>query len=399
MGGSTNITIAAALHNLSANKNSQQWAHGVWEVHEARTQLQQSFTPAERHTAVCMAPRGNTIFSAGDPTTIVEDLPATIEEEALPELHESIAAPKGIRVIATKLRKLTEWRHFFYLHQRTPVRDQLKLLTHAGHGSVTFLQSDIPLGQRVLAETIRTIIMCITGAKSLGRHNLTTLHHCSECGVQAGHEESLERHVVRCPNGGMRLLFHAGLVGVIKVILREAGVPDPFFVLEARGLRVVDRSRHGDVVALDFFADDRHLVIDVAMTTRSKNTMPEKVATVPGYAAKQVEDNKFLADMTSRQPISAIHGGPHILVPFAIEDGGRMGAQAQALMRALATSALAKGRTPPFAKGVEDMTHPMLVSLWIRRWQQRISSWMHLAISHHDVRLLCPTLADQHGNL
>jgi len=150
--------------------------------------------------------------------------------------------------------------------------------------------------------------------------------------------------VVSCPNGGMRHLFHAYLVGVIKVILREARVPDAYVVLEARGLRVAGRSRLGDVVALDFFADGRHLVIDVVMTRVYRNTILEKVATVPGYAAKKAEDMKFLADRTSRQPISAIHGGPHILAPFAIEDGGRLGAHAQALMLALASSAPATPR-------------------------------------------------------
>ena len=75
---------------------------------------------------------------------------------------------------------------------------------------------------------------------------------------------------------------------------------------------------------------------------------------------------KFLADMISRQPISVINGGPHILVPFAIENGGRLGAHVQALLRALATSTLTKGRSPPFAKGTEKRTHNMLVSLWVR---------------------------------
>ena len=93
------------------------------------------------------------------------------------------------------------------------------------------------------------------------------------------------------------------------------------------------------------------------MTTVYKNTVLEKVATVPGFAAKQGEDGKFLADRTSSQPISAVHGGPHILVLFAIEDGGRLGAHAQALLRSLASAALAKGRTPPFARGVERFTH------------------------------------------
>jgi hypothetical protein len=68
--------------------------------------LQQSFTPIERHTTDCLAPRGSTIFSAEDPTTAIHDLPATIEEEVLPGLYEFIATPKGIKFIAAKMRKL-----------------------------------------------------------------------------------------------------------------------------------------------------------------------------------------------------------------------------------------------------------------------------------------------------
>ncbi len=99
--------------------------------------------------------------------------------------------------------------------------------------------------------------------------------------------------MVRCSNGGRRHLFHAWLVGVIKIILREAGVPDAALVSEARGLRAAYRSRPRDVVALDFFADGRHLVIDAVMTTVYMNIVREKAATVPGYAAKQAEDRKF----------------------------------------------------------------------------------------------------------
>jgi hypothetical protein len=148
-----------------------------------------------------------------------------------------------------------------------------------------------------------------------------------------------------------------------------------------------------------FFADGRHIVIEAVMTTVYRNTVLEKVVTVPGYAAKQAEDRKFLADKTSSQPIYAVNGGPHILVPFAIEDGGRLGAHAQALLRSPATATLTKGRTSPFANGVELMTHNMLVSLWVRRWQQRLSSWLNLAISRHAMRLLFPDVASQRGHL
>ena len=295
---------------------------------------------------------------------------------------------------------MRDWRNFFTLHSRTPTRDQPKLLTHAGHGSVTLLQSDTPLGHHASAEIARTTNRRITGAQSLGRLRPTAMRHCPQCGVQAGEEESLEHHVVRCPNGGIRHLFHAGLIGIIKSILPEAGVPDAAVVTEARGLRAADRSRPGDVLALDFFADDRHLVIDAVMTTVVyKSAVMEKVSTVPGFAAEQAKDTKFLADKTSTQPIFGLYGGPHILVPFAIEDGGRLGAHAHALLRSLATTALAKGRTPTFARGVEKLTHNMQISLWVRRWQQRMFAWVHMAISRHVVRLLCPIEASQHNHL
>ena len=81
----------------------------------------------------------------------------------------------------------------------------------------------------------------------------------------------MEHHAVRCPNGGMRHLLHSGLVGVIKSCLRDAGVPNASIALEARGLRGADRSKPGDAVELNFFADGRHLAIDAVVTTVYKN--------------------------------------------------------------------------------------------------------------------------------
>jgi hypothetical protein len=52
---------------------------------------------------------------------------------------------------------------------------------------------------------------------------------------------------------------------------------------------------------------------------------------------------------TSTQAVAAIHGAPHVLVPFAIEDGSRLGARALALLEALAILAREKGMRLPFA--------------------------------------------------
>jgi hypothetical protein len=69
-----------------------------------------------------------------------------------------------------------------------------------------------------------------------------------------------------------------------------------------------------------------------------------------------VENRKFLREKTSRQPIAAPHCGRHVLVPFAIEDSGRLGAHTQTLLKALTGATLAKGRTPPSDKKIKGRT-------------------------------------------
>jgi len=108
---------------------------------------------------------------------------------------------------------------------------------------------------------------------------------------------------------------------------------------------------------------------------------------------KQGENRRLLADRCSSEPIAAIHGGPHVLVLFAIEDGIRLGANARVLLTALATVALEKGRRPPFAHHAHAFSIPTLASLWVRRWQRRMSIWLHLAISKHVIRIMCLDLA------
>jgi hypothetical protein len=138
--------------------------------------------------------------------------------------------------------------------------------------------------------------------------------------------------------------MHAGLVGVIRFILKDVWIPDMAIITKARGLRRANATRLGDVVVLDFLAEGKHFVIDVVVATVYRNIVLQKVASISGYTAKKYEARKFLANKNSTELIVAIHGGPHVLVPFAVGDDGRLGAHAQSLLRALATVALEKGR-------------------------------------------------------
>ena len=79
-----------------------------------------------------------------------------------------------------------------------------------------------------------------------------------------------------------------------------------------------------------------------------------------------------------------------MFVPFAMEDGGRLGAHAQALLKLLAEYAVAKGRLPPRSPHSALPIPPVAVSLWVRKWQQRLSAWMHLTLSRQVLRYLAP---------
>jgi len=104
--------------------------------------------------------------------------------------------------------------------------------------------------------------MRIIGAPCMGRYRMSSRTNCPQCGLATGTRESLERHCVRCPNGGMRQMVYAGLIGVLRSILRGVGIPNMAVVTKARGLRTVGATKHGDVIARDFFAEGKHLVID-----------------------------------------------------------------------------------------------------------------------------------------
>ena len=200
--------------------------------------------------------------------------------------------------------------------------------------------------------------------------------------------------MARCPNGGARHLMHHGLIKTLHGIVEEAGVPKASIMEEARELRQDDRTRPGDLVVLDFADGGRHLIIDGVVTTVYKNTILPRVASIPGFAGKQVEDKKFKADADSSHLVSISHGGRHRFVPFAMEDLGRIGAHGQATLRMLAEYVVAKGKGPPMSARAAPLKPFEAVAMWVRRWQQKLFVWLHLTISRQVLRYLAPSIAD-----
>ena len=186
------------------------------------------------------------------------------------------------------------------------------------------------------------------------------------------------------------IYMHAGLVALIVIILLlMAGVPKCSIVLEKKGLRPGNRTRPGDIVALNFYGLlGRHLVIDVVLCTVYRNVTLAQTCSIPGYAAKMYYGRG--SEVLQRQEVftSGVQQvwGNHVFVPFAMEDGGTLGAHALALLKQLAEFAVSRGCfCSPDSRA--PLTAPMQVSLWMQRWQHRLSTWLHVTLSQQLLRM------------
>jgi hypothetical protein len=92
-----------------------------------------------------------------------------------------------------------------------------------------------------------------------------------------------------------------------------------------------------------------------------------RVAVIPEFAAKKVEDTKFKADQIFAQPVSAAHGGLHKFVPFAIEDGDMVGAHGQVVLRMPTEHTVAMEKLPHRPRNTASLSPPVAVSLWVRK--------------------------------
>ena len=86
-------------------------------------------------------------------------------------------------------------------------------------------------------------------------------------------------------------------------------------------------------------------------------------------------------------------GGIHWYPLLYMEDGGRIGARGQAALRMLAEYVVAKGKLPPLPMRDAPLLPLEAVAMWVRRWQQRLSVWLHLTLTRQVLRYLAPSVA------
>ena len=209
---------------------------------------------------------------------------------------------------------------------------------------------------------------------------------CKQCDHPAGSQESLERHSTRCANGGQRHYMHAGLVALIACN-HTADVWCSQELLEKKGLRPGNMTRPpGDIVVLNFYGLGRHLIIDVVLSTVYRSVTLAQTCFIPGYAAKSPRWLRIGSSTTTRSlpircPCACLlcdGGWGHI---------GYLGAHALALLKQLAEQfAVSRGSfCTPDSRA--PLTAPMQVSLWVQRWQHRLSTWLHAPLSQQLMRM------------
>ena len=169
------------------------------------------------------------------------------------------------------------------------------------------------------------------GLPGVSPHLHPDLTNCPTC-EQTGTVEDIIKHIPRCADSGSCHTAHRKLALALWDILREAGATKHDLCWELAGLRPGLADRPGDVIWKDFYGEGRHLVIDCCCTSVRREAV-ELHFDDPGFAVRAAEKLKFDNDAMSSRPVRT---DGHVLVPFVVEDGGRFGDHALALLWNLA---------------------------------------------------------------
>ena len=159
---------------------------------------------------------------------------------------------------------------------------------------------------------------------------------------------------------------------ILKEELKFAGVE---VRKETPGLVPNSNARPGDIYVPDFEGPGTHLCIDfVVASPFCDNNLRSSIVT-PGGLTRAAEDGKFQQDQARRATSAARGRGrgrqpDYTFVPFAIDTGGRLGAQACTLLTVLA-------KTLAERSGTAKDTPEDGLNFARTRWIQLLSGIVH----------------------
>jgi hypothetical protein len=173
-------------------------------------------------------------------------------------------------------------------------------------------------------------------------------------------------HFGRCSVAGNPQFIHKAIVTALKRILDSTGcVPKKHIVLEAPSLRD-DRSRPADILLEHLDGVSKHVALDVSVAgvfIYSQAMGPRR----PGAAAAKREHKKWSDDLAA--PQSIVRDKCFRLVPFVLEEGGRLGMHAWAFLQELDKARRAKFSHLPARHPQRQAQHHV--------WRQMLSGKLH----------------------
>ena len=354
------------------------WAVELRRTH-AEVEEQMQWSDEDRAHWVsffCMAPTQPGVEVAGQRRPARRETAGEDEEDEfrVPDLAELVQETHhGMqhelsRALARR-RTVQAWR------RRGPV-ERARMLSSGGMGGGAFL---VAAGAGIPDELFPIAARHYFGCPEPLADGLTA---CPECGVHMASVQ-VRDHVARCPymrrgggrdggqgTAGLLYHYHRVLVDLVARVLQEAGGTT---ILEMPGLLAGTFERPADVACISLDGSGQHLIVDVACVhvLASSQIDRGRASTEAGFAARHVESAK------RRQYQRRVEQAGHRFVPFVIEDGGRLGQQAAALLGEMATRRAARTARP------EDWGMPPAERRrrYLARWLEQFSVCLHAEVA------------------
>jgi len=338
------------------------WARALRDAHHATTAI--SLTQAELDLLNAAVPRSPRFATAGDAGSGILELRPRFQQPSFPPISSILSSSTGFKRLMAPASSLIRARQFLDLLESAPASERPRMLSSCGQGSLSFLHSDSSRVHNLPAEVYCSAVRTVLGAQTAGPAD--SLRACPSCSEEqdpeVNHPGAMEAHIPRCSKGPNRHITHSSLAATLHDVLRDAGAPERDVHMEVRAAED-DDSRPGDVALIQRDrTDGQLLLVDLSVTSIFRSAAHEPSAG-PGSLAASAESAKLSKYRLVQR---------HRVVPFVLEDGGRLGEHARALLIELAKLAARNGKCPK-----DPSTGQLRIAQLVDKWCQWFSVTLH----------------------
>ena len=342
---------AAALRvaeSLQEVPEEMAWGHSLREARRAITPLLR-LPPDDVETLRSAAPEGPPSIKCGirlnrsRPPGRVRGTPewcdayADIASLRVPSTTAmAFRRVKGLQSKLSRAKRAREYlAHLTSLKTAKNKRETARLLSTSG-GGVAFTVSDDPIAHAIDPDEYVTAVRNALGFPPDPANEITfrcAACHQSQSAVSTRSndpEMAMADHLPRCPAHANATAMHDVVRRCLaRLIATETTVRPRDIVTEKTNLVRDTRLRPSDILIYDFNGRNKHLLIDVGVSSATTNTaLSSSQWKKPGACARAYEGTKTSAVLGHRITLR----GTWDYVPFVLEDGGRPGVHAAALL-------------------------------------------------------------------